>query len=66
MSAHRQVTKMVLHASRVVTRGTASRYTTVCGRTNKASRDGMNIADSAAEVTCKFCLRAIARVGGAK
>jgi len=57
--------KMVLHVSRVVTRGTATLYTTLCGRTNAASRDGMNIADTAAGVTCKLCLRALARIRGA-
>lgn len=61
MSARR----MVLHASKVVTRGTATRYTTLCGRMDAKSRDGMNIAGSAAEVTCKLCLRALANVGGA-
>lgn len=32
-------------------------YTTLCGRTNRACSDGMNIADTDAEVTCKFCLK---------
>ncbi len=29
---------------------------TLCGRMNRASTDGMNIAQTDAEVTCKFCL----------
>ena len=32
------------------------RYRTLCGRTNRQCTDGMNIADSDAAVTCKFCL----------
>lgn len=38
-------------------------WTTLCGRTNRASLDGMNIADTDAEVTCKFCLK---KMGGGK
>jgi hypothetical protein len=30
-------------------------YRTLCGRTNRRAADGMNIADSDDEVTCKFC-----------
>ena len=66
MSTRQHGKKMVLHASRMVTRGFATRYTTLCGRTNAKSRDGMNIADTVAGVTCKFCLRALANAGGAK
>lgn len=32
-------------------------FTTLCGRMNAASADGMNIADTDEQVTCKFCLR---------
>ena len=56
--AHRKGDNMVLHASRQrANRFGGETYTTVCGRMNKASNDGMNIANSDAEVTCKFCLR---------
>lgn len=48
---------MVQHKDkRVDLRNGAVRYTTLCGRTNSRSIDGMNIADTDAEVTCKFCL----------
>jgi len=57
--------KVVLHASRIIKRGTATRFTTVCGRMNAASRDGMNIAETETEVTCKFCLRVLGRARGA-
>jgi hypothetical protein len=30
---------------------------TLCGRSNRASSDGMNVAATDAEVTCKFCLK---------
>lgn len=49
---------MVMHKSRVVERPGYTRFTTLCGRMNKASQDGMNIADTDDQVTCKFCLRA--------
>lgn len=32
-------------------------YRTLCGRTNRACTDGMNVADTDEAVTCKFCLR---------
>lgn len=35
-------------------------YGTLCGRMNSACSDGMNVADTDAEVTCKFCLRLMA------
>jgi len=53
---------MILHASRIVRRADCTIYTTLCGRMNARSRDGMNIADTAAEVTCKLCLRRMAAV----
>ena len=31
-------------------------YRTLCGRTNRASTDGMNVAETDDAVTCKFCL----------
>lgn len=48
---------MKMHKDRQVNLGAgAIRYTTLCGRMNRRSADGMNIADSDAEVTCSFCL----------
>lgn len=32
------------------------RYRTLCGRMNRQCADGINIAATNAEVTCKFCL----------
>lgn len=32
----------------------------LCGRTSRASCDGMNIAPTDEEVTCKFCLNLMA------
>lgn len=32
------------------------RYRTLCGRINRASKDGMNVAQNGEAVTCKFCL----------
>jgi hypothetical protein len=54
---------MVLHKDRVVEIRSISavRTTTLCGRMNKRSWDGMNIADTDAEVTCKFCLKLMGR-----
>lgn len=48
---------MVLHKDRQVIRAASTRFTTLCGRMNAASVDGMNVADTDAGVTCKFCLR---------
>lgn len=47
---------MVLHAGRRIVRPGVTRTTTLCGRMNARSRDGMNIADTGEAVTCKFCL----------
>jgi hypothetical protein len=48
---------MKLHKDKQVDRGNgATRFTTLCGRMNKRCSDGMNIADTDAEVTCAFCL----------
>jgi hypothetical protein len=47
---------MVLHAGRRVQRPSGIRATTLCGRMNARSQDGMNIAGDGQAVTCKFCL----------
>lgn len=47
---------MVLHAGRRIARPGVIRTTTLCGRMNARSRDGMNIAGTGEAVTCKFCL----------
>lgn len=50
---------MVLHkANNRPNKFGGTTYRTLCGRTNAACTDGANVADSDAEVTCKFCLRA--------
>lgn len=51
---------MKLHKDKQVIRSYGTKFTTLCGRMNVQSTDGMNIADTDAEVTCKFCL---ARMG---
>lgn len=40
-------------------------YGTLCGRTNRQSPDGMNVAESDDRVSCKFCLKLMAneRIG---
>lgn len=55
---------MVLHQSRVIETRWGTNTTTLCGRTNSRSSDGMNIAGDGEKVTCKFCLRLLAK--GAK
>ena len=52
---------MVKHASKIVQRKSGTRYTTLCGRMNAKSRDGMNIAEHAGEVTCQLCRRLMLR-----
>ncbi len=48
---------MKLHKDRQVNlRNGATRFTTLCGRMNRRCSDGMNIADTDEQVTCKFCL----------
>lgn len=37
-------------------------YRTLCQRSNKASVDGLNIADNDAGVTCKFCMNIMDRL----
>jgi hypothetical protein len=48
--------KRVLHKGRQFQRWGGTVYTTLCGRM-AVGNDGMNIANSDAEVSCKFCLR---------
>jgi hypothetical protein len=48
--------RKVLHKSLVIHRTHVTITTTQCRRSVNGS-DGMNIADTDAEVTCKFCLR---------
>jgi hypothetical protein len=47
---------MVLHKGRMIIRSWGVRNTTLCGRMNRRCSDGMNIADTDEQVTCKFCL----------
>lgn len=52
--------KMVQHKDRQIVRPNRTIFTTLCGRMNKQSIDGMNIAATDEEVTCKFCLARMA------
>lgn len=53
--------KMKLHKGKRVKIGTdAYRLTTLCGRMNASFNDGMNIAETDKQVTCKFCLKEMA------
>jgi hypothetical protein len=52
---------MVLHKDRQIVGRYGTKWTTLCGRMNKRNSDGMNIADTDAEVTCKFCLAKMER-----
>lgn len=52
---------MVSHMSRVTTGKTWTRIGTLCGRSNRQSRDGMNCTPERAHVTCKHCLRILSR-----
>jgi hypothetical protein len=52
--------RVVMHQSRVRNLANRTITSTLCGR-NRTTGDGMNIAETQAQVTCKFCLRAIAR-----
>lgn len=51
---------MVTHAAKTFRRHGGIVTTSVCGRINRASADGMNIAEKPELVTCKFCLRRLA------
>lgn len=51
---------MKLHASKIIKRANYTRTTTLCGRMNAASQDGMNIADDPRNVSCKLCLKKLA------
>jgi len=55
---------MVIHKDlqRPAMFGEGTRWTTLCGRMNAKSKDGMNCTDGTQEVTCKFCLKLMARV----
>jgi hypothetical protein len=53
-------TTMKQHKDKQVQRQGYVKVTTLCGRLNAGSRDGMNIANTDAEVTCKFCLKLMA------
>lgn len=54
---------MVLHEVRVRSnRFGGTSHGTLCGRTNRACTDGMNIASTSAEVTCKFCLKRMEQI----
>ena len=52
---------MVMHASKVLRRRDKTITTTLCGRSNRQSIDGMNIVEGDAWVTCAFCLRLLAK-----
>jgi hypothetical protein len=51
---------MIQHASKIIHHANRTVYTTVCGRMNAKSQDGMNIAEKKSDVTCKFCLKRLA------
>ena len=53
---------MKMHKGRQVVIGgnVAIRTTTLCGRLDRRSTDGMNLANTDAEVTCTFCLAKMA------
>lgn len=53
-----QPARGIMHASRVIQRGSTTITSTLCGRSRMTS-DGSNIADSADGVTCKFCLKMV-------
>ncbi|MCW0399342.1 hypothetical protein NB700_001898 [Xanthomonas sacchari] len=57
---------MILHAGRRIERPGVTRTTTLCGRMNARSKDGMNIADEGETVTCKFCIAKAARLAKAQ
>ncbi|WP_223293204.1 MULTISPECIES: hypothetical protein [Xanthomonas] len=57
---------MTLHASRRIERMGMTKTTTLCGRMNARSRDGMNIAGVDEAVTCKFCIAKAARLAKAQ
>jgi len=44
------------HLAKVIVRNDRTIFTSLCGRLNKNSRDGNNVTDVRAEVTCKHCL----------
>lgn len=48
--------RVILHKSQIIRRVDRTVTTTLCGRLQSGGED-MNVADSAKEVTCKFCLK---------
>lgn len=54
------MSKSVLHLSQMIRRGDCTITTTLCRRVNN-SKDDYNVADTAEQVTCKFCLKQMAR-----
>lgn len=49
--------RMRVHLAKITpNRFGGTNTTSMCGRLNKASNDGMNITDVHEDVTCKFCL----------
>lgn len=54
---------MVLHQSNIILLPDRTIYTTLCGRQNAKSHDGMNIAAKREQVTCKLCLSLLAKKG---
>jgi hypothetical protein len=53
MKIHRQVTRPAPFSGGMLT-------TSMCGRLNAASKDGMNLTTNPGEVTCAFCLQKMA------
>lgn len=66
MTANDRGAQLVMHCARIVNRKEYTICTTLCGRMNRRSRDGMNIADTDAEVTCKHCLKRMKSATGAQ
>lgn len=54
---------MKLHRSKIIERPGVRITTTLCGRMNVACSDGMNIAETDDEVTCRFCLKQMGAAG---
>lgn len=58
---------MKVHKAKAFRRWGGVGTTSLCGRLNAGSRDGMNVTDADNEVTCAFCLKRMAspNAGGA-
>lgn len=54
------MSKPVTHLSKITARRQHTITGTLCNRMSNAS-DDLNVTESAAEVTCKFCLRILDR-----